>query len=83
QQNADYSSRRAIVAVPTFGVTEEGDYVDFLSAKTVEGYKVRIDNGEDPKDPPVNTNQVRAVNHFKLCPPDIGCAQSNLIWDNL
>ena len=82
-QNADYSNRMTLVAVPTYGETLEGSYVDFMDAATVLDCKQKIDDGEKIVDSSAGLNQTRALNHFKLCPPDAGCSVNNVIWENL
>jgi hypothetical protein len=77
QNDADYSNRLTIVAVPTYGEKDGKVYFDFMDAQTVKDCKDKIDHGA-PVDPGVS-----ALDHFKLCPPDPGCNTTNIIWNNL
>ena len=77
QEDEDYSDRLTVVAVPTYGADLNGPYKDFMDIQTIEDCVDRIIKGE----PPLPT--VKALDHFKLCPPHTNCNTSNVLWNNI
>ena len=77
QNNAEYRNRLTVVAVPTYEGLVKGTYFDFMDPQIVKDCKDKIEHGA-PVDPAVS-----GLDHYKLCPPDGGCANANIIWNNL
>jgi hypothetical protein len=71
----DYSKKHSVVAVATYG--DDTNHFDDMDAELVKKLVTKIKKG-DPD--PVKQG---GSDHYELCPPNTGCANGMIIWNNI
>jgi hypothetical protein len=78
QDGCDYSKMHSVVAIPTYNINgDKKTHYDNIDGNHVKNLKRDIDNGVPDPLPGAG------YDHYELCPPNTGCANGMIIWNNI